>query len=92
MVTNAGDYRISFGSLIAGANGNVLGLAVVTNGVRCDIARMGFTATATSLGETGFKEYVLTLPAMCRVGINPTNAASANMTVENLVLNVKGAN
>lgn len=92
VVTNARDVTISFGSLIAGGVADVLGLAITTNGVRCDIARLGFTASATSASETSFKEFAISVPAMCRIGINPTNAASANMTLQNLILNVKGAN
>lgn len=93
VVTNAGNYFISFGSLIAGANTDVLNLKLVTNGVPVNIVKLSFTCTAQSTSETGFKEFAIALPAMCRVGLNPTNTlTAANMTIQNTVLNVKGAN
>lgn len=93
VVTNAGNYFISFGSLIAGANTDVLNLKLVTNGVPVNVVKLSFTCTAQSTSETGFKEFAIALPAMCRVGLNPTNTlTAANMTIQNTVLNVKGAN
>lgn len=90
VLSNAGDYEISFGSLIAGANGDALNLNVLTNRVPCTIAKLAHTASAVVLSETGFKEYIVTLPAMCRVGLNPTNTLTASpMTLQNTVLNVR---
>lgn len=92
VVTNAGDYRVSFGSLIGGVNGDTIYLSVITNGVICSIVKLGFTTTATATSETGFKEFVVTLPALCRIGLSPTNANSATMTLQNTTLNVRLSN
>jgi hypothetical protein len=88
VVTNGGAYRISFGSLIAGSNNDNLQLNIVTNGVVCAIVKLVFTSVTGQLSETGFKDVIVDLPALCRVGLNPTNANSANMTVQNMVLTV----
>lgn len=91
-VTNSGDYEISFGARIGGANGNELKLLMFTNDVHCDLAFLQYTATATALDETGFKEVIMTLPDNCRIDMRVANSAAANTTVDNACLNIKGAN
>lgn len=92
VVTNAGDYRISFGCRLGGSNGNVLKYMLFTNSVHCPLTQLSFTPGAVVVDETGFKEVVVTLPANCRVDMRVANSAAANTTVDSACFNVKGAN
>jgi hypothetical protein len=87
--TNAGNYQIEFGSFIAGANTDVLKCLVFTNGVHCSIASIGFTATAQQVNETGFKSFIVALPASCAVDLRVANLNAASMTVQNTCLVVQ---
>jgi hypothetical protein len=67
-------------------------MQVWTNGVACNISEQSHDSTATNPDDTGFKEFVVYLPALCRVSIYVANTGAANTTVRNAVFNIKGAN
>lgn len=93
VVTNAGKYRISFGAGIAGANNPAsISLHLTTNGTPCDIVWVEASPSGTTTYETGFKEFVVTLPANCRVSLAAGNGSANGVNLRNVCLNVKGAN
>lgn len=49
-------------------------------------------ASGNTVYETGFKEVVITLPALCRVSVAGGQDGNRNVLVKNACLNVKGAN
>lgn len=93
IVTNAGKYRISFGAGIAALNNPAaISLHLTTNGTPCEIVWIEAAPTGTSTYETGFKEFVVSLPALCRVSLAAGNAAANGVNLRNVCLNVKGPN
>lgn len=92
VVTNAGDYRISFGCSLLGGNGDAVKALILTNDVVCPLIMFEKTMQNPAIAETGFKEVVVNLPASCRVGIGIANGSANNTSVQNLCFNVKGAN
>jgi hypothetical protein len=91
-VTNAGDYFISFGCRLTGANLDLVKFQVFTNDVHCGILEFNYLVSAAALSETGFKEFAITLPANCRVDMRVANEAASSTTIANACLNVKGGN
>ena len=92
VMANAGDVLVSFGARIGGSNGNTVSLHCFTNGVHCSLAMLNYTCTATSLDESGFKQFVVTLPAAATIDLRVGNTAAANTTVDQVVFNVMGPN
>jgi hypothetical protein len=93
VVTNAGKYRISFGAGIAAQNNaSAISLHLMTNGTPAEIVWLEATPTGTTTYETGFKEFTLSLPALCRVTLAAGNAAANAVNIRNVCLNVKGPN
>lgn len=92
VVTNAGDYRISFGCSMKGGNSDAIKTLVFTNGVVCTILMFEKTMQSPAIAETGFKEFVVTLPALCRVSLYVADLSANSVDIQNACLNVKGAN
>lgn len=92
VVTNAGDYCISFGCSLLGGNGDAVKALILTNDAVCPLIMFEKTMQNPAIAETGFKEVVVNLPASCRVGIGIANGSANNTSVQNLCFNVKGAN
>lgn len=92
VVTNAGDYSISFGCSMLGGNADQVKTLIITNDVVCTLIMFEKTMQSPAVAETGFKEVVVNLPAACRVGIGIANLSATATSIQNLCLNVKGAN
>jgi hypothetical protein len=88
----SGDVLISFGARIGGANLNTIGLHCFTNGVHCKLAMFNYTCTAVALDESGFKQFVVSLPAAATIDLRVSNSSAANTTVDQVCFNVMGPN
>jgi hypothetical protein len=93
-VTNAGDYRISFGSAIQpGANNQTQHITVRTNGVDWPYVRLTVNNLSSTAWETGFKETVITLPANAVVSLWLWDSSTTGTaSTANLVFNLRPAN
>jgi hypothetical protein len=93
-VTNAGDYRISFGSAIQpGANNQTQHITVRTNGVDWPYVRLTVNNLSSTAWETGFKETVITLPANAVVSLwFWDSSTTGTASTANLVFNLRPAN
>jgi len=85
VLTNAGVWDISVGTYIGGADGETMKLMLFTNGVNCGLTGMGFTATANASSETGFKDVILSLPAMTKLSVRFSNTGGST-SVQNACL------
>lgn len=92
MVTNAGTWLISFGASLLGGSGDTVKLLVYTNDVHCGLVSFVKTMQTPAIAETGFKEFAVTLPANCLVSFKAANSAANATSIQNLCVNVKGAN
>lgn len=92
VVTNACRVRVSFGASLLGSNADTVTAAIYTNGVDCGIVRFTKVMQSPAIAETGFKEFTMAVPALCRISVYIGNTAAANVNVQNLCFNVKGAN
>lgn len=95
VVTNAAHFFISFGAAVsANASGSgTISLHVSTNGVLCDsILFFEAPSQGASTYETGFKEFAIDLPAMCRVGLWVGETTAQSVNLKNVCFNMKGGN
>lgn len=90
--TNAGDYRISFGCSMLGGNGDAVKTLVFTNDTVCPIIMFEKTMQSPAVAETGFKEFVVSLPALCRVSCRIADLSATATSIQNICFNIKGAN
>lgn len=92
VTTNAGRYRISFGCSMKGGNGDDVKTMVFTNGVHCGVITFEKIMQNPAIAETGFKEFTVTTPALCRISLQIANGSVTSTEIQNLCFNVKGAN
>ena len=92
LVSNAGDYRISFGAAMQSGAADSLALQVFTNNVECSIAQLIVDTPAVPIYETSFKEFIVTLPAATYVHLASTNSDTSAQLLKNVVFNIGGAN
>jgi hypothetical protein len=88
-VTNAGNYKLDFGSSLLASGSDVLKLMLFTNYVDVGL-RIEATMAASPLAETGHKEILLSLPADCHVQLHVANDSPASITLGNLCFNIHG--
>lgn len=96
VVTNAGIYRVSFGSGIASGNADTCELQLWTNGPaitpsQCNVISLNAVMGTPAVSETGFKETRVYLPAGCHVFLQTSNSTTTAQTLKNITFNIGGA-
>jgi hypothetical protein len=97
VVTNAGNYRLSFGSGLAGQNNSKIALQLWTNGpgitpAQCSVIQYECFMNAVGDFETGFKMTTVFLPAGTHVFLQTTNSLAVVQTNRNTCFSVGAVN
>lgn len=90
VVTNAGTYIVALGGDLSGSNTDQIKLQVFTNDVFCPISQFSFTATATITGQSGFKQFIVDLPANTRISLRYGSQNASAISLGNACFVVHG--
>lgn len=91
-VTNAGWYDMHLGSRLLGGNGATVRNMIFTNDVHMGVVWHEVLHGTPATSDTEYKSAIVYLPANCRVDMRVADSGSANVTVNQPVLKIMGAN